>query len=200
MGGAEIRISDPVVAFRETVSQMSDHIVMSKSPNKHNRWVHQSDVAAADACASSTGVGALPLSIAMPVPCGSANIQAEHRAKTQPPKGMSRWVTWGTGAPGVQHLGSSTAAAVCTTLWRSCLPHPRAQRNSLRLLLHGPCSRAARTERPQCACQFAWHSAQCFLCPAGCTSRAGPWRTAWLRPSTRAAWDPVTSPRSGARS
>ena len=39
MGGAEIRISDPVVAFRETVSQMSDHIVMSKSPNKHNRWV-----------------------------------------------------------------------------------------------------------------------------------------------------------------
>ena len=41
MGGAEIRISDPVVAFRETVSQMSDHIVMSKSPNKHNRWVHR---------------------------------------------------------------------------------------------------------------------------------------------------------------
>ena len=37
MGGAEIRISDPVVSFRETVNQMSDHIVMSKSPNKHNR-------------------------------------------------------------------------------------------------------------------------------------------------------------------
>ncbi len=37
MGGAEIRISDPVVSFRETVQQMSDHIVMSKSPNKHNR-------------------------------------------------------------------------------------------------------------------------------------------------------------------
>ena len=37
MGGAEIRVSDPVVAFRETVIGTSDHIVMSKSPNKHNR-------------------------------------------------------------------------------------------------------------------------------------------------------------------
>ena len=36
-GGAEIRISDPVVSFRETVSATSDHVVMSKSPNKHNR-------------------------------------------------------------------------------------------------------------------------------------------------------------------
>ncbi|DBA93356.1 hypothetical protein WJX79_008222 [Trebouxia sp. C0005] len=41
MGGAEIRISDPVVSFRETVNQMSDHIVMSKSPNKHNRLYFQ---------------------------------------------------------------------------------------------------------------------------------------------------------------
>ncbi len=30
-------MSEPVVAFRETVSKTSDHIVMSKSPNKHNR-------------------------------------------------------------------------------------------------------------------------------------------------------------------
>lgn len=37
MGGAEIRISDPVVSFRETVQAQSDHICMSKSPNKHNR-------------------------------------------------------------------------------------------------------------------------------------------------------------------
>jgi len=37
MGGAEIRVSEPVVAFRETVSAPSDHVVMSKSPNKHNR-------------------------------------------------------------------------------------------------------------------------------------------------------------------
>ncbi|KAK9815818.1 hypothetical protein WJX72_010164 [[Myrmecia] bisecta] len=41
MGGAEIRISDPVVSFRETVTQMSDHVVMSKSPNKHNRLYFQ---------------------------------------------------------------------------------------------------------------------------------------------------------------
>jgi hypothetical protein len=49
MGGAEIRISDPVVAFRETVTQTSDHVVMSKSPNKHNRLYLQ-----------ARGLGALP--------------------------------------------------------------------------------------------------------------------------------------------
>lgn len=37
MGGAEIRVSEPVVSFRETVTAASDHTVMSKSPNKHNR-------------------------------------------------------------------------------------------------------------------------------------------------------------------
>lgn len=37
MGGAEIIISDPVVSFRETVLDRSDHVVMAKSPNKHNR-------------------------------------------------------------------------------------------------------------------------------------------------------------------
>ena len=37
MGGAEIRVSDPVVSFRETVTGTSDHTVMAKSPNKHNR-------------------------------------------------------------------------------------------------------------------------------------------------------------------
>lgn len=37
MGGAEIRISDPVVSFRETIADKSDHMCMSKSPNKHNR-------------------------------------------------------------------------------------------------------------------------------------------------------------------
>ena len=30
-------MSEPVVAFRETVTAASDHTVMSKSPNKHNR-------------------------------------------------------------------------------------------------------------------------------------------------------------------
>jgi len=37
MGGAEIKVSEPVVSFRETVTATSDHTVMSKSPNKHNR-------------------------------------------------------------------------------------------------------------------------------------------------------------------
>jgi len=37
MKGAPIVISEPVVSFRETVSGESDHEVMSKSPNKHNR-------------------------------------------------------------------------------------------------------------------------------------------------------------------
>jgi len=41
MGGAEIRISDPVVSYRETVTADSDHTCMSKSPNKHNRLYMQ---------------------------------------------------------------------------------------------------------------------------------------------------------------
>lgn len=50
MGGAEIRISDPVVSFRETVSQMSDHICMSKSPNKHNRLYLQARISPHHPC------------------------------------------------------------------------------------------------------------------------------------------------------
>lgn len=34
---AELRTTDPVVSFRETVSAESDQMVLSKSPNKHNR-------------------------------------------------------------------------------------------------------------------------------------------------------------------
>jgi len=37
MGGAELRISEPVVSFRETVTGTSDQDCLSKSPNKHNR-------------------------------------------------------------------------------------------------------------------------------------------------------------------
>jgi len=37
MGGAELRISEPVVSFRETVTKKSYETAMSKSPNKHNR-------------------------------------------------------------------------------------------------------------------------------------------------------------------
>jgi len=37
MGGAEIKVSEPVVSFRETVTGESDQVCLSKSPNKHNR-------------------------------------------------------------------------------------------------------------------------------------------------------------------
>ena len=32
-----IKVSDPVVSYRETVSEESDRMCLSKSPNKHNR-------------------------------------------------------------------------------------------------------------------------------------------------------------------
>jgi elongation factor 2 len=35
--GIELKINDPVVSFRETVSDKSDQVCLSKSPNKHNR-------------------------------------------------------------------------------------------------------------------------------------------------------------------
>jgi len=35
--GIELRTSDPVVSYRETVSDESDIVCLSKSPNKHNR-------------------------------------------------------------------------------------------------------------------------------------------------------------------
>lgn len=37
MNGAELIISEPVVSFRETVTDTSDRTCLSKSPNKHNR-------------------------------------------------------------------------------------------------------------------------------------------------------------------
>eukprot|EP00736_Rhodelphis_marinus_P003810 Rmarinus@m.704 len=39
MNGAKLRISEPVVSFRETVNKRSEHTqaIMAKSPNKHNR-------------------------------------------------------------------------------------------------------------------------------------------------------------------
>jgi elongation factor 2 len=61
MGGAEIRVSPPVVAFRETVSATSDHIVMSKSPNKHNRiYLQVSAAAAGFGGGGGLGAGAPP--------------------------------------------------------------------------------------------------------------------------------------------
>lgn len=37
MGGTEVKISEPVVSYRETVSAESSTQCLSKSPNKHNR-------------------------------------------------------------------------------------------------------------------------------------------------------------------
>merc|ERR1712196_322789 len=37
MGGASLKISDPVVSYRETVQNTSSMTCLSKSPNKHNR-------------------------------------------------------------------------------------------------------------------------------------------------------------------
>jgi len=37
MGGAGIKVSEPVVSFRETVDSESSQVCLSKSPNKHNR-------------------------------------------------------------------------------------------------------------------------------------------------------------------
>merc|ERR1719331_1114614 len=35
--GTEVKVSDPVVSYRETVSGTSSQTCLSKSPNKHNR-------------------------------------------------------------------------------------------------------------------------------------------------------------------
>jgi len=37
MGGAELKVSEPVVSYRETVTAESSEVCLSKSPNKHNR-------------------------------------------------------------------------------------------------------------------------------------------------------------------
>lgn len=37
MGGTDVKISEPVVSYRETVSAESSQQCLSKSPNKHNR-------------------------------------------------------------------------------------------------------------------------------------------------------------------
>jgi len=41
--GIPLKKSDPVVSYRETVSQKSDRICLSKSPNKHNRLFFTAD-------------------------------------------------------------------------------------------------------------------------------------------------------------
>lgn len=43
MGGAEIKVSDPVVSYRETVSAKASSVVLAKSSNKHNRMFARSE-------------------------------------------------------------------------------------------------------------------------------------------------------------
>jgi elongation factor 2 len=50
MQGAELRISEPVVSYRETVSAVSDQQCLSKSPNKHNRIFAKADAMTEEFC------------------------------------------------------------------------------------------------------------------------------------------------------
>jgi elongation factor 2 len=43
MKGAPIKISDPVVSYRETVREKSNQVCLAKSPNKHNRLFGECD-------------------------------------------------------------------------------------------------------------------------------------------------------------
>lgn len=42
-GGMDIRVSDPVVSYRETVTEKSTKVVMAKSANKHNRLYFEAE-------------------------------------------------------------------------------------------------------------------------------------------------------------
>ena len=52
MKGVEVVKSDPVVTFCETVTKLSDRVVLSKSPNKHNRLYLQACPLEEDLCAA----------------------------------------------------------------------------------------------------------------------------------------------------
>jgi elongation factor 2 len=48
MAGAKLKISEPVVSFRETVTEVSSRQCLSKSPNKHNRIFAKAEPMAED--------------------------------------------------------------------------------------------------------------------------------------------------------
>jgi elongation factor 2 len=50
MNGAEIKVSDPVVSFRETCKTHSTETCLAKSANKHNRLFVEADVLGPDLC------------------------------------------------------------------------------------------------------------------------------------------------------
>merc|ERR1711862_467579 len=48
--GTEVKVSDPVVSFRETVTTKSEQTFLSKSPNKHNRLFVEADTISSELC------------------------------------------------------------------------------------------------------------------------------------------------------
>merc|ERR1719221_1381272 len=48
--GTEVKVSDPVVSFRETVTTKSEQTCLSKSPNKHNRLFVEADTISSELC------------------------------------------------------------------------------------------------------------------------------------------------------
>jgi elongation factor 2 len=48
--GIPLKKSDPVVSYRETVSEMSDRMCLSKSPNKHNRLFMKAEPLSEELC------------------------------------------------------------------------------------------------------------------------------------------------------
>merc|ERR1712151_98161 len=48
--GTEVKVSDPVVSFRETCTSKSSQICLAKSANKHNRLFVEADALGADLC------------------------------------------------------------------------------------------------------------------------------------------------------
>merc|ERR1719201_1003246 len=48
--GTEVKVSDPVVSFRETVTEKSPAICLSKSPNKHNRLFVEAEPISNELC------------------------------------------------------------------------------------------------------------------------------------------------------
>ncbi len=50
--GIPIRVSDPVVSYRETITQPTGRILMTKSPNKHNRLYVEAEPLSEEFCAA----------------------------------------------------------------------------------------------------------------------------------------------------
>jgi len=76
MNGAPITISDPVVSYRETVSDESSRTVLSKSPNKHNRLYVK-------ACPLGYGIDDAQTCLADEIEGGGLTPEMDAKAKTR---------------------------------------------------------------------------------------------------------------------